>query len=71
MRPGATRAREIRRRALRSLIIMALASSPLIWVKLRLVTGIPKMAYAIETSSPAQPAPPMSRLAELPPADHW
>jgi hypothetical protein len=39
---------EMRRRALRALIIMAIASSPLIWVKLRLVTGIPRMAYAAE-----------------------
>ena len=52
MRNDATRVREIRRRALRSLIIMALASSPLIWVKLRLVTGIPKMAYA-DSAAPA------------------
>lgn len=43
----------MRRRALRALIIMAIASSPLIWVKLRLVTGIPRMAYAAEV----EPAP--------------
>jgi hypothetical protein len=43
---------EVRRRALRALMIMALASSPLIWVKLRLVTGIPRMAYASEVASP-------------------
>lgn len=33
---------------------MAIASSPLIWVKLRLVTGIPRMAYAAEVA-PAGP----------------
>lgn len=43
---GVEEARAIRRRALRALVIMALASSPLIWVKLRLVTGIPRIAYA-------------------------
>lgn len=43
---GVEEARAIRRRALRALLIMALASSPLIWVKLRLVTGIPRIAYA-------------------------
>lgn len=41
---------EVRRRALRALLIMGLASSPLIWVKLRLVTGIPRMAYASEVA---------------------
>ena len=44
---------EMRRRALRALVIMAIASSPLIWVKLRLVTGIPRMAYAAEVAPAA------------------
>lgn len=50
---GVDDARAIRRRALRALLIMALASSPLIWVKLRLVTGIPRIAYA-EVASPEE-----------------
>lgn len=57
--------REIRRRALRALIIMAIASSPLIWVKLRLVTGIPRMAYAAEVEpAPIEAAEPVLAQAD-------
>lgn len=48
---------DLRRRALRALLIMGIASSPLIWVKLRLVTGIPRMAYATEVASGEVVAP--------------
>jgi hypothetical protein len=59
-------ARAIRQRALRALVIMALASSPLIWVKLRLVTGIPKVAYAASAAAaPSCAAPPQGAAGAL------
>ena len=50
---------------------MALASSPLIWVKLRLVTGIPKMAYAENAAAPAGEPAQVPQLAAVPPSEHW